>query len=458
MAGKEEKAAKGKKSTSTPKQKPKALAGPSKSAHLSLEQAISSDEEDATAAKHAPVPAKKTPTKPDHVPARTNGVKRSAQEASSTEDTESEDESEGELPDAPPTKKPKVETVSTENESSDDELPDAPAVKVAKGAETSTEEEEADSSSDEEDDAAAPAIAPTAQSSTKTVPKVNDPLASIPAKPYPPPSGFVPIPESGMQSIPAFSADALASKQIWHITAPSSLPLSSLTSLTLDAIKSQQSIFTHNGTDYLLHPSATSTDESILRPSAEGYTPATHKIDKTYHLQPKITLPNLSIRQASSVTGGAAAANIAQPSVSSIKPQPKGLRMRYKPPGYGPGRPGLIGSESDSEEGKSSVSTKAALQFPQALGVSAERPVEDAEAAGKKPKKKRKEGEGGRRGSVVMVVADAASETQVKTEHTAGDGGVKDGDVTLSKEEKAKRKEEKRLRREEKEAKAKAKS
>jgi hypothetical protein len=93
----------------------------------------------------------------------------------------------------------------------------------------------------------------------------------------------------------------------------------------------------------------------------------------TLQLQAQVDLPNLSKRQADLNTGSSAAANIAQAPLSVIRPQPKGLKMRYRPPGFGSGEPGRIGVDGAKGAGEDDEDEEQndgqALQFPHALGA-----------------------------------------------------------------------------------------
>jgi hypothetical protein len=285
----------------------------------------------------------------------------------------------------------------------------------------------------------------------------------------------------------SFSASALEGKQIWHITAPSNVGISSLHDFALETVASNQAILSHDSVEYVFKEDTNPGNDyaTILEPMRDGYKSTRRKVERKLNLQPKITLPNLSIRQASQVTGSSAAGNIAAPSVSQIRPQPKGLRMRYRPPGFGPGELGPVGpgSESIDDEGDT-TQRRSSFQFPKALGAHGttkrnvgEHNVDTVEAetatpAKKSKKKKRKE----------QVIPDsqsqetkfngvAASKTSAsrpmgesRQEHSPDVASKSSAKLAVngvgsplpSKEEKAKRKEEKRLKTERKEAKRKA--
>lgn len=186
-----------------------------------------------------------------------------------------------------------------------------------------------------------------------------------------------------------FSENSLAGKQIWHITAPANIPLSSINELAMDCIKSGDPILDHKGVNYFLaEERSETTNHTIFVPREEGFRPLSRPVDKVLHLRQKVVLPNLSKKQSAPETGSNAAGEVSQVAISSIRPQPKGLKMRYRPPGFGTGETGKIGgSESEREDVEMADATPVkAFRLPKGAGK--EEAVESGE---KKKKKKRKE-------------------------------------------------------------------
>ena len=71
------------------------------------------------------------------------------------------------------------------------------------------------------------------------------------------------------------------------------------------------------------------------------------------------------------MAGSKAAADVATASVTSVRPQPRGMKMRYRPPGFGTSDPGQIGSGSESEEEEHRpVGAERTFQFPKELEAS----------------------------------------------------------------------------------------
>lgn len=328
-----------------------------------------------------------------------------------------------------------------------------------------------------------------AASPPKTMQQPQHIAKAIPVIPFKPPQGYQPLDAA----TPSILTDSnLSGKQIWHITAPSSVPVTSIHSVARDAVQNGKPVLTHKSTDYILAEDTSGTDiASLFLPTADGYAPASQKVQRTLRLQQKITLPELSNLQAKITTGSQAAADVATAPVTGVRPQPTGLRMRYRPMGHVDGEPGMPGSESEDEgsgakNAKKGKKSKESVQFPKTLGEhgTSEAAMEgkagvtspEATKKDKKDKKKRKskggeetrdDGEDAATTSAIPVTEqpswgfDAIS-TKPQQDAAPGAEGedttmadVDDTVVTAgeSREEKAKRKEEKRLRKEGKAAK-----
>ena len=398
--------------------------------------------------------------KPEGTSPKVNGVKRKAGEESSSgessgsEESEDEDESKEGL-DEPEPKKAKMNSTDSSDQSSEDASEDAAE----------------DGSGDE-----------NAKSTPKPAEQPVQPvIAAIPAKTFRPPEGYTALSPEQLTHDTAFSHAMLDGKQIWHITAPSNVPLSSITEVALDAVQSSQTVLTHKGVDYALNEDRSKGKDAatVLVPTRDGYEQAQQKVSRVLQLQQKITLPNLSMRQANPLTGSKAAGDIAEAAVTRLRPQPKGLRMRYRPPGFGAGKPGRIGSGSESTDEDENPAPGPAFQFPRALGAHgtstqqngdvemADESV-DAQKSTKKPKKKRKDKHGSEDPAPkVNGVSNSKSTPQAATkqqQQTYSDdtstvrpatkkvaetpvATLRNGTapVVLSKEDKAKRKEAKKL-------------
>lgn len=274
----------------------------------------------------------------------------------------------------PPPPPPKKVESSDEEDSDDldgdDESTASESGKPASnGVKRKAEDEESSSSSSEEASSSeSPEEAKPVAKKVKTSkdqPKKTAPAATSP--PSPPPAAAPPpsIPAATFSAPKDFSpvdvakthstlSKNLQGKQIWHITAPSTLPIAEIQNVALDAIANGSTILTHKGSAYSLYEDTTtsSTMFTVLLPGDSGYQLLEQPVEKTLRLQQKIVLPALSVKQAKTETGGEAAADVwatAKVDGEGVRPQPKGMRMRYKPPGFGLGDAGL-GSDDDGED------------------------------------------------------------------------------------------------------------
>lgn len=274
---------------------------------------------------------------------------------------------------------------------------------------------------------------------------------SVPPQPFSPPAGYKSVPISRQNTSTTSSLlSNTASKQIWHITAPSTVPLSTLKSFSLASLTTHAPILTHNGTSYALTEEPTQTDQKRLAlPSSSSGSYSAHDtaISRTLHLHQTVNLLHLSAAQSNPTTGSNAAAAVHKPAVRAPRAQPKGLKMRYKPPGFGDADPGQIGSGSDSDSSDiemADATTTSAITTP---GFKVPKGVEkrkrEIETTPRKEKKRRKEKES------ADVVVETPSTAEKKAAREAEEKLVA-GTITETKEEKARKKEEKKKRKKEK--------
>ena len=411
--------------------------------------------------------ASQTPKRPETTAPKVNGVKRKADETESAPVGGKGGNTipAGEATDRSPNKKTKTHSAQANKADSGSKEASSSESGESSGEEGGSEDESSESGSEESSEK-------PGQPSSRPTPEEAPGKSServIPSKAFRAPTGYTAVDPTLLSSARPFQNTQLGGQQVWHITAPFNVPLSSLTELTLSSISSRDHVLTHKGIPYILSEDETVNADStaLLMPSKDGYSKAQAGVSRTLHLQQKIDLPNISNLQASQATGSNAAGDIAQASVSTVRPQPKGLRMRYKPPGFGTGRPGRIGSGSESgddggDEGRPS------FQFPKTLGqhgveVKQDGDVEMVDAAEvaangdghaaqtpRKTKKKRKEKTVGGEADESPRVNGAPTSKNKE----AGGANVNGEVEKESKEEKRRRKEEKKAR---KEAKAKAK-
>ncbi|KAG9725835.1 hypothetical protein KCU59_g15012, partial [Aureobasidium melanogenum] len=125
--------------------------------------------------------------------------------------------------------------------------------KATKSSKSSEKVSESDDSSEEEEsdsdvemaDAEKPA-APVRAAGQAAAPETT---VIVPPQPFVPPPGYKALNTKSALAKTAnslFDPSTISSKQIWHITAPSSVPLSQIKSVSLSAIQSHQTILSHN--------------------------------------------------------------------------------------------------------------------------------------------------------------------------------------------------------------------
>ncbi|KAF2150882.1 hypothetical protein K461DRAFT_296114 [Myriangium duriaei CBS 260.36] len=179
-------------------------------------------------------------------------------------------------------------------------------------------------------------------------------MAEAPRTRFAPPSGYAKVEAYNASSI--LDLSSLGSKQLWHITIPRGISINDLTSVSQDGLDSKTTVLTHKGTEYTFadaaQPGQEGVNKALLLPSSseKAYRSRPVSVSRSIRLQPKVSLPNVPNRQTDVATGSSAAGQTTRLAVSSIRPQPKGLKMRYKPPGFGSGRPGTIGSGSEDSD------------------------------------------------------------------------------------------------------------
>ena len=157
-----------------------------------------------------------------------------------------------------------------------------------------------------------------------------------PSKKYNPPTGFEKTTISihpTSKSSEMFLPQNLVGKQIWHITAPMSVPMTSIKQVSAQSLQNGASIVSHKGAEYDLSPEVRAGQESghaLLLPSTQNndYRLSRNQITKTLHLQQLVNLPSrvqeISASQKST-------ASKPQAHVKAPHQQPEGLRMRYYP-------------------------------------------------------------------------------------------------------------------------------
>ncbi|ELR03794.1 hypothetical protein GMDG_01323 [Pseudogymnoascus destructans 20631-21] len=154
--------------------------------------------------------------------------------------------------------------------------------------------------------------------------------------PFAPPKGYTPLPASSTTN-KLLTPAALANRQIWHITAPASLSLASLKNLSLPARtgadEDAPTISLPGGEYSVVLAAATADTTRVLLPGKGGYKALAAPVERTLHLQ------------RVNVVGGETYVGRKR----EARKQPGGLRMRFRPIGFGEG--GECGEIGGEEEG-----------------------------------------------------------------------------------------------------------
>ncbi|RHZ74984.1 hypothetical protein CDV55_109216 [Aspergillus turcosus] len=230
-----------------------------------------------------------------------------------------------------------------------------------KKSESDRETEDSSSSGSESEDSASSdseSVPSSPEVKASNVSSSNDSL--YPRPPYKPPSGF----KAAKKQLPPSSTTSsllsdLRGKQIFHITAPSFLPLSKVKEVSLAKILQGEPVLKHEGVQYGIPPENISQGDlggkSLLLYDSKTQTyystPAT--TIPTYHVQEMIDLPK-------SLGTDDAVLAAAQDQAKPPRKQPKHLKMRFRPVGSGEGPPETIGSSSEESEGEG----KPTFKFP----------------------------------------------------------------------------------------------
>ncbi|KAI5292192.1 hypothetical protein KEM52_006548, partial [Ascosphaera acerosa] len=144
------------------------------------------------------------------------------------------------------------------------------------------------------------------------------------------------------------AATPSSGKQIWHITAPASVPLASITQLALDAVATAQPVLSHKGVQYRLREEqlgSNATKHLLVHDGAKGtYRKHPLRVVQTFHLE--------------QILDGAVAAEVAPTQgligkySKPVRQQPQGLRARNTPLGVRDDDASLAAADSAARAGK----------------------------------------------------------------------------------------------------------
>ena len=150
-----------------------------------------------------------------------------------------------------------------------------------------------------------------------------------------------------------FSRSSLTGKQIWHITAPSSVPVDLIKQVSLESVAKGEAALNYKDTDYgfAVNGEGSQTSKKLLVAGADSsYQLAAIEIAQTLQLQQLVKLPSLQLTQSQpsrSSQGSSMASALAS---KPIRQQPEGLRMRFGPLGDHVGTSSMIGFDTSSDE------------------------------------------------------------------------------------------------------------
>ncbi|PKY06596.1 hypothetical protein P168DRAFT_280007 [Aspergillus campestris IBT 28561] len=227
----------------------------------------------------------------------------------------------------------------------------------------STKPEESDDSSSEDDSAGSSGSDSSSSEDEKqdhatngqSKDKHSSKLAFLPPQPYKPPTGFKAVKK---QSPPSSTTTSLLSdlrgKQVFHVTAPSFLPIHKVKEISLAKALQGEPILTHDGVQYGIPADSTGQDDTagkslaLYDPKTQTYRPSPATNIKSFHVQELIHIPARSQDADHDVVLEAAREQVKPP-----RKQPSNLKMRFRPVGSGDAPAETLGSsddESDAEQ------------------------------------------------------------------------------------------------------------
>ncbi|KAK5715243.1 hypothetical protein LTS12_027810, partial [Elasticomyces elasticus] len=252
-------------------------------------------------------------------------IKKEAQSSSSSD---SEDSASSQSP-APQIKNEAEESSSSGSES-----------ESGSGSESS--DSESDSEDNEQSGNKEPVMDNTADKQSS---KKSSHVSFVEPQAFKPPTGFKPTKKQPSSSNASSILSDLRGKQVFHLTAPSFLPLSKVKEASLAKIMQGEPVLQFDGVNYGIPPGSINQGDDdgkallLHDPKTQKYysTPASNI--PSYHVQEMLTLP------VDNGTGSLMTQDYEKPA----RKQVKNLKMRFRPVGSGNAPPETIGSSSESE-------------------------------------------------------------------------------------------------------------
>ncbi|KAF2096340.1 hypothetical protein NA57DRAFT_77945 [Rhizodiscina lignyota] len=222
--------------------------------------------------------------------------------------------------------------------SSEDAESQAPKMNgsAAQAEDTDSDPDEAESGSDSEDDSDSDDASSSTSASDdgNLSPPRNHVSQARPVRPFHPPPGFKVVrPSDTSASMADLHSAIKAGHQIWHISAPKGVPVTSIKEMALQKALQGEPVLTFKDIDYCFNAEDQQNSSKLLIPNSDGYGASPVNITQTLCLQQVVKLPNLSAKQADPLRGSDAAAPLRAPAIKRKREQPGGLRMRFQPIG-----------------------------------------------------------------------------------------------------------------------------
>ncbi|TQS37461.1 hypothetical protein Golomagni_02062 [Golovinomyces magnicellulatus] len=186
---------------------------------------------------------------------------------------------------------------------------------------------------------------------------------------FQPPKDYVPQKLQENSTVSRLLCESnLKGKQIWYITVPSSLDITTLNSIPSTSIVSGEPVIRKDDDDYEFSSDPSHCQNlKIIVPMAseEGYKIVPKPVSKVLHLQQSLNNTNHSEHEQGTLNS-----LIKESERKLKKPQPKGLRMRFHPFGCVAREPVVIGDSSSSESSPSDTESEdkvATFKYPPIL-------------------------------------------------------------------------------------------
>ncbi|KAI9037300.1 DNA-directed RNA polymerase I subunit RPA34 [Aspergillus affinis] len=224
--------------------------------------------------------------------------------------------------------------------------------KTAQSSNSESEQDSSSGSSEGESDNESASSAEGSDSESEESSDESSKVKTIAAQPFKAPSGFKSVKKQSPPSSGVASAlFDLRGKQIFHVSAPASLPLSKVKEISLAKVMQGEPVMKHDGVAYGIPAEGMTNGDGAANtlvtydPKTQTYTPTIANNIHSYHVQELVQIPNLSeldgkVREA------------AQEQVVPPRKQPKHLKMRFRPVGSRNAPAETIGSSSEESEGE----------------------------------------------------------------------------------------------------------